>query len=206
MGWFSRWRSSRRFSGELRDADRLPNAQKVELASEMRELIRKCESIKQGPNSYEELMKLFQSHCEERQKLAYSGMSTGPDFKWLRHAIPESYLVAHLAADLTDRQKLSEVAHRDLVKWARSAAPGLGDSYTSGKPSEQVSLDTHRSITITPAQAARGCEVRVKTETGTKISLSIPKNTRSGRKLRVTGEGKKMGGRAGDLYVRVDIR
>jgi hypothetical protein len=74
------------------------------------------------------------------------------------------------------------------------------------KPEERLQLDTHRSITITPAQAARGCKARVQTETGTKIVLSIPKNTRSGTKLRVAGRGKKMDGRVGDLYLRVDIR
>jgi hypothetical protein len=94
---------------------------------------------------------------------------------------------------------------RGALDEASKLFPRGSDTETSAEPSKPRSLDTHRFITITPAQAARGCKVRVKTETGTKISLNIPKNTRSGRKLRVTGEGKKMGDRVGDLYVAVNV-
>lgn len=198
MGWFNRLRGSRISKSELRDADRLPVAQKIQLASEMQEFIREFESITKGPNEFEELDKLYQFHRGERQRLAYSFESRGPDIKWLRHAIPESYLGAYGQIDPIDRKKLFGQAHRDLVKWIR-------DSGISVQPSQPESLDTSLVVSITAAQAARGCKVLVKTETGTKISLSIPKNTRSGTKLRVAGGGKKMGGRVGDQYVHVRV-
>ena len=86
-------------------------------------------------------------------------------------------------------------------------APKNAEDFLRWQHEKRPQLDTHRSITISPAQAARGCKVRVQTETGTKIVLSIPKNTRSGTQLRVSGRGKRnVGGRVGDLYVGVDIR
>jgi len=76
-------------------------------------------------------------------------------------------------------------------------------------------LDTHCSVTITPAQAVDGCQVPIWTETGTKVLLSIPKNTPSAvtsvfhpskTTLRVAGGGKELDGRVGDLYVVVIIK
>jgi len=76
----------------------------------------------------------------------------------------------------------------------------------SEEASQEEPLDTYRAVEITPFQAARGCKVQLLTGSGTKIQLSIPRETRSGTQFRVTGGGRKKDGRVGDHWVTVNIR
>lgn len=59
-------------------------------------------------------------------------------------------------------------------------------------------------VPITPFEAALGEEIKIPTFDGT-IRLKLPKNTCSGQKFRIAGQGVKKRGVAGDLIVTVSI-
>ena len=60
-------------------------------------------------------------------------------------------------------------------------------------------------VTVTPWEALEGTKVDVRTAKGT-VSLTIPADSRSGKRLRLAGQGiAPTKGAAADLYVRVEI-
>ncbi len=65
-------------------------------------------------------------------------------------------------------------------------------------------LDIYYDIPITPFEAALGEEIKVPTFDGI-IKLKLPKNTRSGQKFRLAGQGIKKHGKIGDLIITVCI-
>jgi len=66
-------------------------------------------------------------------------------------------------------------------------------------------LDVHVSVPINIVQATLGSKIRVKTISGKKVVLSIPKGTQSGTKFRIRGQGIEKGERVGDQYVEVVV-
>lgn len=66
-------------------------------------------------------------------------------------------------------------------------------------------LDVHVSVPINIVQATLGSKIRVKTISGKKVVLNIPKGTQSGTKFRVRGQGVEKGDRVGDQYVEVVV-
>jgi len=60
------------------------------------------------------------------------------------------------------------------------------------------------NIPVTPFEAALGEEIKVPVFDGI-IKLKLPKNTCSGQKFRISGQGIKKNGRAGDLIITVSI-
>ncbi|SEM22582.1 curved DNA-binding protein [Syntrophus gentianae] len=69
--------------------------------------------------------------------------------------------------------------------------------------------DLQDSILLSPDQARHGGKVRYSSgRTGRELFVTIPSNTREGRRLRLKGmgEGGRAGGEAGDLYVTVHVR
>lgn len=66
-------------------------------------------------------------------------------------------------------------------------------------------LDIHVSVPINIVQATLGSKIRVKTISGKKVVLSIPKGTQSGTKFRIRGQGIEKGERRGDQYVEVQV-
>lgn len=60
------------------------------------------------------------------------------------------------------------------------------------------------NVPITPYEAALGEEIRVPTFDGI-IKLKLPKNTCSGQKFRISGQGIKKNGKIGDLIITVSI-
>jgi molecular chaperone DnaJ len=66
-------------------------------------------------------------------------------------------------------------------------------------------LDIHVRIPINIVQATLGSKIRVKTISGKKVVLNIPKGTQSGTKFRVRGQGIAKGDRMGDQYVEVVV-
>jgi molecular chaperone DnaJ len=64
-------------------------------------------------------------------------------------------------------------------------------------------LDVHVSVPINIVQATLGSKIRVKTISGKKVVLSIPKGTQSGTKFRIRGQGIEKGDRVGNQYVEV---
>jgi curved DNA-binding protein len=66
--------------------------------------------------------------------------------------------------------------------------------------------DLHTIVPISPWEAALGGKVKVQTVDGA-VTLSIPKGSQNGRKLRIRGKGiPKNDGAAGDIIVQLEIR
>ena len=65
-------------------------------------------------------------------------------------------------------------------------------------------LNIYYNIPITPYEAALGEEIKITTFDGV-IKLKLPKNTCSGQKFRIAGQGIKKNNKAGDLIVTVNI-
>lgn len=60
------------------------------------------------------------------------------------------------------------------------------------------------NVPITPFEAALGEEIKIPTFDGV-IKLKLPKNTCSGQKFRIAGQGIKKNGKVGDLIITVSI-
>ncbi len=67
-------------------------------------------------------------------------------------------------------------------------------------------LDIHVTVPINIVQATLGSKIRVRTVSGKKVVLRIPKGTQSGTKFRVRGQGVTKGERVGDQYVEVVVQ
>ncbi len=66
--------------------------------------------------------------------------------------------------------------------------------------------DLYMDLPLTPWEAALGAEVQVPTPGGS-VTLTIPKGTQGGQKLRLKNKGMpNAGGKAGDLYAAAQIR
>ncbi|MDX1492765.1 MAG: molecular chaperone DnaJ [Longimicrobiales bacterium] len=66
-------------------------------------------------------------------------------------------------------------------------------------------LDIHVTVPINIVQATLGSKIRVRTISGKKVVLNIPKGTQSGTKFRIRGQGIEKGERVGDQYVEVVV-
>ena len=67
-------------------------------------------------------------------------------------------------------------------------------------------LDIHVTVPINIVQATLGSKIRVRTVSGKKVVLTVPKGTQSGTKFRIRGQGVQRGERAGDQYVEVVVK
>jgi molecular chaperone DnaJ len=66
-------------------------------------------------------------------------------------------------------------------------------------------LDIHVKVPINIVQATLGSKIRVRTISGKKVVLTIPKGTQSGTKFRIRGQGIDTADRVGDQYVEVVV-
>jgi molecular chaperone DnaJ len=66
-------------------------------------------------------------------------------------------------------------------------------------------LDIHVTVPINIVQATLGSKIKVRTVSGKKVVLRIPKGTQSGTKFRIKGQGIKKGDRVGDQFVEVAV-
>jgi molecular chaperone DnaJ len=66
-------------------------------------------------------------------------------------------------------------------------------------------LDIHVSVPINIVQATLGSKIRVRTISGKKVVLNVPKGTQSGTKFRIRGQGIEKGDRVGDQFVEVVV-
>ena len=64
--------------------------------------------------------------------------------------------------------------------------------------------DLHLDLPISIDEAVLGAKLSIPTVDGA-VSLTIPKNSSSGKKLRLKGKGVRQGSRAGDLYITLRI-
>jgi molecular chaperone DnaJ len=67
-------------------------------------------------------------------------------------------------------------------------------------------LDIHVTVPINIVQATLGSKIRVRTVSGKKVVLRIPKGTQSGTKFRIRGQGIVKGDKVGDQYVEVVVK
>jgi curved DNA-binding protein len=64
--------------------------------------------------------------------------------------------------------------------------------------------DLYMTLPVTPTEAALGAQVKVPVPTGGVVEVTVPRNARSGLKLRLKGRGLA-GKQPGDLYLLLDI-
>ena len=81
-------------------------------------------------------------------------------------------------------------------------AGGFGGFGGAGASAQNLDLEAH--ITIPFNTAALGGKHSINVQ-GESFDIKIPAGIKSGEKLRVKGKGHKSGGRAGDLYIKVDV-
>lgn len=93
---------------------------------------------------------------------------------------------------------------------AGGARPGFGGSYTSGddlfgsaRPAQQ--LDQEHPIQVTLEEAFHGTTRTLQWEHGKRVEARIPRGVRTGSRVRLSGQGGSTDGRAGDLYLRVEV-
>lgn len=101
-----------------------------------------------------------------------------------------------------------------LIRLAGQGVPGQG-----GEPAGDLFLevriaphelyrvegcDLYMTLPVTPSEAALGAQVRVPTPTGGVVEVTVPRNARGGRKLRLKGRGFP-GKTPGDLYLLLEI-
>lgn len=70
-------------------------------------------------------------------------------------------------------------------------------------------LDLHRTLSLTPQEAAQGVEKKVRYRlegTTRRIAIKVPQGVTPGTRIRCQGMGKQRGSWRGDLYLRVRIR
>ncbi len=86
-----------------------------------------------------------------------------------------------------------------------------GDMYVKirVKPSsffQRKGKDVYCTIPISLNQAVKGVSIKVKTITGNKVRLKIPKMTKNGTKFRLKGMGVQKNGYTGDQFVNVRVK
>ncbi|MDE6138491.1 MAG: DnaJ domain-containing protein, partial [Candidatus Gastranaerophilales bacterium] len=84
-----------------------------------------------------------------------------------------------------------------------------GDLYINVKIETKTKIhidkqNIYYNVPITPFEAALGEEIKIPTFDGI-IKLKLPKNTCSGQKFRIAGQGIKKNGKIGDLIITVSI-
>ena len=87
---------------------------------------------------------------------------------------------------------------------SRGGFSGGFGGFGGGGGYQEPNLDLETSITIPFNTAALGGKHSI-TVNGETFDIKIPAGIKSGEKLRVRGKGQKSGGRAGDLYIKVNV-
>jgi molecular chaperone DnaJ len=66
-------------------------------------------------------------------------------------------------------------------------------------------LDVIAKVPLNIAQATLGSKVSVRTLTGKKVTIRIPRGTSPGKRFRVPGQGIEKNGTKGDMIVEVNV-
>ena len=95
---------------------------------------------------------------------------------------------------------------------AGGARGGFGGSFTSaddmfgGAAARQpLQLDQEHPIQVTLEEAFHGTTRVLTWENGKRVEAKIPRGVRTGSKVRLSGQGGATDGRAGDLYLKVEV-
>lgn len=81
---------------------------------------------------------------------------------------------------------------------------GFGGGAGFGGGFGGMNLDIDANVTVPFAVAVLGGKHSISLS-GDSFDIKIPAGIKSGEKLRVRGKGKRAGGQAGDLYLRIDV-
>ncbi len=81
---------------------------------------------------------------------------------------------------------------------------GFGGGGFGGGGFGGMNLDIDANVTVPFAVAVLGGKHSISLS-GESFDIKIPAGIKSGEKLRVRGKGKRAGGQAGDLYLRIDV-
>jgi curved DNA-binding protein len=97
---------------------------------------------------------------------------------------------------------------------AAGPRPGFGGSYTTttdysdlfgAQTAAPQSLDQEHPVQITLEEAFSGTARTIQWENGRRLEARIPRGVRTGSRVRLSGQGSSTDGRAGDLYLRVEV-
>jgi curved DNA-binding protein len=89
---------------------------------------------------------------------------------------------------------------------ARSAGTGRGFGDASfGSQSVRPPRDLEQPVQVTLEEAFHGTTRTLQWEGGKRVEAKIPRGVRSGSKVRLSGQGAAGDGRAGDLYLKVEV-
>ena len=120
---------------------------------------------------------------------------------------------------ITQSKKITVTVPKGIKDGAKLRLKGEGASGKNGGPNGDVyitvkienknqmhfdKLNIYYNVPINPFEAALGAEVSIPAFDGN-IKLKIPKNTSSGQKFRIAGQGIKKHNKIGDLIVTVSI-
>lgn len=120
---------------------------------------------------------------------------------------------------VSDTKKITLTIPKGVKDGAKLRLKGEGASGKNGGPNGDVyivvrveaknqmrfdKLNIYYNIPVTPFEAALGDEITIPAFDGN-IKLKLPKNTSSGQKFRVAGQGVKKNGKVGDLIVTISI-
>jgi DnaJ-class molecular chaperone len=123
------------------------------------------------------------------------------------------------SGEVSRRKKITVTIPKGIKDGAKLRLKGEGGAGKNGAPSGDLFIivriqaptkvqfdkqNIYYNVPITPFEAVLGEEIRVPTFDGT-IKLKLPKNTTSGQKFRLAGQGIKKGGKVGDLIITVSI-
>ncbi|WP_324171193.1 DnaJ C-terminal domain-containing protein [Sulfurimonas sp.] len=81
---------------------------------------------------------------------------------------------------------------------------GGGSPFGGGFQQQQVNLDIETSVTIPFSVSILGGSHSVAVN-GDRFDIKIPAGVKSGEKMRVKGKGHAQGGRAGDLFLKIQV-
>lgn len=95
---------------------------------------------------------------------------------------------------------------------AGGARSGFGGSFSSGDDlfggraaAAPPKLDQEHPIQVSLEEAFHGTSRTLQWENGKRVDARIPRGVRTGSKVRLSGQGGATDGRAGDLYLKVEV-
>lgn len=127
----------------------------------------------------------------------------------------------HGEGTVTERRRIKVRVPAGIEDGGRIRIRGKGEAgVASGPPGDlflivrikphrffrREGLDIITSVPITITQAMLGTKIRVRTIHGKKVELKVPPGTQSGTRLRLKGQGIRVGDQVGDQYVEVVVK
>ena len=138
-----------------------------------------------------------------------------------RGEVPDRLCTAcNASGTVRQTRKLQVAVPQGAETGSRVRIPGQGERGHQGGPAGDLvltfkvqphrffrreGLDIHVTVPINVTQAMLGSKVRVRTVSGKRVVLKIPRGTQTGTRFRIRGQGVEKRGRRGDQYVEVKV-